>query len=587
MWLSVSALVLEASQCSPFLLRFGSVSGPARMLSKHSRAYKTESVPPAKRLRRNLEDLFASNIVSGSRAQELFNDAAAAGDQSVRTLLGPCGHNAARNLKRRLLKGSLWPSLYEATIPCWSPRLHRQEDHRVALLLPHEALAVMCRVGSLQKLQEKAQCEPQTAEHVTKCETEQGCAFIPVGLWGDGVPCNWDRTDSLEVLSWNLPGAAPPWKSLRLPITAVSRKNVSSETFDALLQVVAWSFQAMASGIYPSRRHDGTLFETPSDTARRKMAGQPLGHRAVLAEIRGDWKFMKEVFKFPGWNSQSGICWLCTCTKDEIREVGLDAPWRASRLSHWDLVHRIHSNGQALSPLCGAPWVVNTCFKVDWLHAVDLGVGADFVGNVLAHIIEHRRVDGANVVQRCSSLWSLLQEFYTRTGTVDKLQNLTLGMIRKDGPGKSPKLRCGAAQLRALVPWVADLCLRLLSENDPVEGAIRAAAVHLQACYAALSSESANDLHLHARLFALQAIALEAAVEDPARWRVKPKMHLFMEMASVAGARPAASWCYRDEDFGGTCASLARRRGGLLKPGPTSRNLLSKFLIKTSVPRIV
>lgn len=557
------------------------------MLGKHTRAYDPEVVPGSKRLRRNLEDLFASNIVSGSRAQELFNDAAAAGDRAARPLLGPCGHNAARNLRRRMLKGSVWPKLYEATIPCWSPGVHRQEGQRLALLLPHEVLSKMCRVGSMTMLLDKRGCDPQTAAHVAACEAETGCALIACGMWGDGVPCNWDRTDSLEVLSWNLPGAPAPWKSLRVPVTGLSRKNISKDTFDSLLAVVCWSFQALSSGVYPARRHDGTPFDSPADAARRKLAGQPLGCRGVLAEIRGDWKMMKEVFKFPGWNTSSGICWLCTCTKDQIRDVSMDAEWRSSRLSHWDLVRRIHANGQELSPLCGAPWVKNTCFKVDWLHAVDQGVGADFVGNALVHIVENRRVEGSNAVSRCSALWASLQEFYRTSGAEDKLQNLTLGMLRKEGPRKSPKLRCGAAQLRALIPWVSDLCGRLLSADDPVEEAIRAAAGHLQQCYAALSSEGARELHRHARLFASQVVAIEAAVDDPARWRIKPKLHLFMELVSAPGARPAASWCYRDEDFGGTCAALARRRGGLLKPGATSRNMLTKFLIKTAFPRVL
>ena len=33
--------------------------------------------------------------------------------------------------------------------------------------------------------------------------------ILALGLWMDGVPCNWDRTDSLEVFSLNFPGISP------------------------------------------------------------------------------------------------------------------------------------------------------------------------------------------------------------------------------------------------------------------------------------------------------------------------------------------------------------------------------------------
>jgi len=140
--------------------------------------------------------------------------------------------------------------------------------------------------------------------------------------------------------------------------------------------------------------------------------------------------------------------------------------------------------------------------------------------------------------------------------------------------------------LRALIPWAAALAERCLSEVDPIEESIRAAAFHLHRCYQALAPGCAHDLGTEARLFAAQAVAIEAAMDDPGKWRIKPKMHILLEVALVPGARPATSWCYRDEDFGGTCAALARRRGGLLRAGATSRNMLQRFMLKTAFPRV-
>ena len=59
----------------------------------------------------------------------------------------------------------------------------------------------------------------------------------------------------------------------------------------------------------------------------------------------------------------------------------------------------------------------------------------------------------------------------------------------------------------------------------------------------------------------------------------KPKLHLFLELCS-SRARPALFWNYRDEDFGGSCAALSRRRRGPLQAHATSKNLSVRFAIK-------
>ena len=91
---------------------------------------------------------------------------------------------------------------------------------------------------------------------------------------------------------------------------------------------------------------------------------------------------------------------------------------------------------------------------------------------------------------------------------------------------------------------------------------------------------------MESRKFAAQAVALEATSPKRKHWRVKPKMHIFLELC-CGEEKPSLFWAYRDEDFGGTCARMARRRGGLLKPSATSSNVLKRFLMKSQVPRIL
>ena len=184
------------------------------MFSKNARPYNPDDLPPGKRLRRNIEDLMSSNSISGSRAQELFNDAHAAGDRNCRRLVGRMGANVARDLRRRLLKNSMWPALYEAPIRCWDTKTNQEHLQNMWFLLPHEVLAVMHRIGDAEKLYDCAGYDPLTRQHLQKCEASAGCKLLGLGLWGDGAPCNWDRSETMEVLSWNLPGLAQDWKKL-------------------------------------------------------------------------------------------------------------------------------------------------------------------------------------------------------------------------------------------------------------------------------------------------------------------------------------------------------------------------------------
>ena len=205
-------------------------------------------------------------------------------------------------------------------------------------------------------------------------------------------------------------------------------------------------------------------------TNRENKAGQPLGFQALLCEVRGDWKFYKECFNFPGWNTFSGICWLCDCTPAELREVGPDAGWRNRRLSHWDLIHRIRRNNVEVSPLFSSPFLKGSCFKIDWLHAVDQGVGVAFPGNFFYYVVREL-LEGANLKERCSSLWMKIQAYYRRREVQDRLQLLRFSMLRKEKA--SPKLRASAAEARALIPFALELANEVLDDANPFHAAMK------------------------------------------------------------------------------------------------------------------
>ena len=564
------------------------------MLSKSKRPYDADEVPSERRLRRNIVDLFGRNQLSGSRTSDLLRDAALAGAPGCSELVSADASNdlphGARTLCRRLLKWSLWPDVYMAEIPALG-RNGQVVREQVAFLLPHELVATLGRSCSNIGLMAKDRLDKNTAAHLRKCEEAIGGEkLLGLGLWGDGVPCNWDCNDSLQVFALNLPGLPAPWHTMRIPLTGFSKKHFAGkQTYDALMAIFAWSFQHLAAGTWPSARHDGSPW-TPADSKRRKRSGSKLPLRAALVEIRGDWAFMKETFGLPAWNEVGGLCWLCSCTPADLRQTSSQAPWRQDRLDLHAVLERLLRRGVTLSPIFGVPWLSNKVFRPDWLHCADLGVSADFLGNFFVYLLSARKFPGATRKERCSHLWSSVQRYYSEKNIDDRLQNLLVTMLAK--AGQPPKLRCSAAQCRALVPLAAELAAAHCDDGVSIEAAMKSAAQELGQCYMALSSSSegrADALAIHGRLFAAQCVALEAAMNrrgDHVSWRLKPNMHMFLELCSD-GSQPSLFWTYRDEDFGGSCAHLARRRGGLMRPGATSGALLRRFRILQPPPRIV
>ena len=174
--------------------------------------------------------------------------------------------------------------------------------------------------------------------------------------------------------------------------------------------------------------------------------------------------------------------------------------------------------------------------------------------------------------------------FYARKNVLDKICGFAYTLVKQNK--KTPHLRCSAAQARALIPFGKELVDELFDDRNPEEKAAKTAMGHMFECYEALhgADDFVGRLTLHSRLFALQFVVLEEYF--PGRWSVKPKLHQFLELC-IDGGLPSANWNYRDEDFGGACSGMARRRGGLLGPTSTSSNLLTRYVLRTQLPRFI
>jgi hypothetical protein len=194
-------------------------------------------------------------------------------------------------------------------------------------------------------------------------------------------------------------------------------------------------------------------------------------------------------------------------------------------------------------------------------------------------------IDGGNKKKKRKSLFLKIQNYYHRTPSAPaRYDNMVVSMFKQKN---SYKLRGKAAEVRGLVGFSKELAAAYLDRENPLEATILEATSLLCKCYDCLSHDAPmTDFPMVARQFCLLWKSLHEAHSSTAKWRVKPKAHLLCELAEFTTDKPSKTWCYRDEEFGGTLANLSRLRGGKRQPLAIGVNVLTKFASNFSMPRL-
>lgn len=548
-----------------------------------------DGIDPAKRFRADVLDLTLGNELSGTRSRRLVENAMLAGASTgnLKELKkagnnGKAPGNVSRDLTRTAMRRNKWPKPYVVRVRGFNPKTQAQVLFKLHILLPHEILKSLVSLNGSDVLlrSQHAEVAPDVAEHLATVKAALSCdAVLGCGLWVDGVPYSNDRTQSVDIVSMNIVGQT----TMRIPLTAFPKNFIAKgQTMDDIMSVLAWSFRHCALGSMPGCRHDGTAFNK-TDSHRRKLAQEQIGLRACLAEVRGDWSMLKDVFRFPGWQEKGHICWRCSIKKSNIGDCDRTASWRQECLSHYGFLRRQTEASKTTSTIFGAPFLTVQCFKMDWLHIMDLGCSCEFLGNFFEYLVLNK-IPGNTKAQRCGVLFLEIQEYYRHHPVPSKLPTLTLTMIKKDK--KPPKLRAKGGEARGLIGFAKMAAEKYLSLADITEGTIRNCAIELARVYDCLHDFSKDTMQEATIRFGLLYKALGEQVGENKYWRLKPKFHLMMEVGR-SGVNPKASWTYRDEDFGGTCAKMCKRRGGKHTPVAMSRALLTKFVSQNPLPLLI
>ena len=292
---------------------------------KRVREPELEGVDPSDRMQARLQDMYSENLVPASRVLELLNDLAAVAPDAPRVLRRRgCARNAARDLCRAFLRGGRWPEPYICTVRCRNVRTDAEVPTKLAVALPHEYLHCLHAHGDPSLMYDDTNCDPLTLEHLHRCQAHVGIPLVALGLWGDGIPIQWERAESIEHIAMNFPGISGPHARLRLPLVTIADKHISEHTWDDISEILAWSFRHCVLGTWPAQRHDGTPWTHEDVRSRRGYPGRHVARivaaRGTLCEVRMDWKYYTSLFGLPAHNYLASNCWRCCHTPHQVTQ---------------------------------------------------------------------------------------------------------------------------------------------------------------------------------------------------------------------------------------------------------------------------
>ena len=140
---------------------------------------------------------------------------------------------------------------------------------------------------------------------------------LPGRIFGDDVRVN--KVSLAMVVSWCTVMSRLPTFLSRFLFTVIDLTMAIGEaTFDAIWEVLNWSFDVLAGGEFPWTDHNGDECLCPVTLARR---GKPIGGnrashlRLYFTQYLGDWKWIKEQFLLKASYANKRICHLCFVEK--------------------------------------------------------------------------------------------------------------------------------------------------------------------------------------------------------------------------------------------------------------------------------
>ena len=518
-------------------------------------------------------DLYLRNKLSAKDTSKLVRSAHGSGSSGLsdmKTIGKKCPRNSQRDLMRKILKKIDMPPPYYADVPVKDRKNGIRKMVSFPFMLVHELLLriiLAFGMGFNDILQFPAGSGLHTMQNQWRKDHNipTDAMVVPIGIHGDGVPLQ--RSMSMYCIAWNISSVAGSERNL---FTCIEKQDLCDCgcggrcALDAILGIFTWDMMSLYTGMHPTRRHDQTEWSA-TDKYRKSKQG-PTGVRANLMQCRGDWPWLKWRFGFKGWTSNDHVCWRCRANKGNIPywDPKPNAKWRKKRINAAEFARLVRENGCDMSPLFSLPGFTLLHICIDSLHALDLGFAQEILGNIFYECLGPFAM-GRNKKEQLSDFIQKMKAHYKRMGTPNRIGNVTLDMLKRDG--KAPKLRAKGAETRHVAPFALEIATAMYA-NDPNEHTnnVLKCVSGLMDFYMIMGMEPYPVAE--AKVACEQMCTAYVALHDatiPNRWALKPKIHMFMEMALFQTEElgsPMLYWNYKDEDYVGFLSEIGESRGG-------------------------
>ena len=201
---------------------------------------------------------------------------------------------------------------------------------------------------------------------------------VPVGIHGDDAGMR--GSESILVVTWGSVVKKGPTLDTRLLFSMLKQREIEKDvTMDQFYNVLRWSFEHLASGKFPTRDHNGIPFSEDYDIRRFRQRDKWLagGYVGAWAEMRGDWKWLRETLHLQNHYGANYLCHLCRAHRHITRllftNFDSDAAYTRTTVTSEDWWW-YYANAILVCPLIMIPGFNIFHVLIDALHSLELGL---------------------------------------------------------------------------------------------------------------------------------------------------------------------------------------------------------------------
>ena len=250
--------------------------------------------------------------------------------------------NFKRHLDGIIASSSGAQKQYQIDVPVYSKTIGERTIRQIPACPPHEWLSeTFVREDLGPKLQEAMQKEalpPNYHNHPVvvkaKAEGDMEQPIIPMAVFIDGVP--YCKHDSLILFVVQSLLTDTQYLTVCLRKRFLCRCGCRGWcSLHVIWSWLRWSFECLASGLFPAARHTNEPFGAGDET-RSHMSGQKMACKGVLVQLRADWSELVSRLGFFPWSHTHQPCCLCTASRAELYEHMEDPNWIAKDSLDYD-----------------------------------------------------------------------------------------------------------------------------------------------------------------------------------------------------------------------------------------------------------